>query len=115
LDFLVIDDAFDADTHAKISNFLSLPTWSFGWCSNPRSDQFAFWHKHFASSLRADHLEGEGEATQNDCVAEFKLNAPPIYDLWPIRRKWPKSVGDPILCRLQRAFRPKILASVRVC
>jgi SM-20-related protein len=81
-DFLVIDDAFDADTHAKIFNYLSLPTWSFGWRSNPQSDQFAFWHKHFAGILGVDRLEGEGEQTQYDCVAELKLNAPLIYDLW---------------------------------
>jgi SM-20-related protein len=77
----IIDDVFDADTHAKIFSFLSLPTWGFGWKSDVRNEH-SFWHKHFAGNIRPDHVDSAGAGQQYDCAEELKRRAPLIYDQW---------------------------------
>ena len=79
---LTIEDVFDHETHLEVFSYLTLPTWAFGWKSNAKSDQYCFWHKHFAGNTRPDHLDPEGIGKQFPCDKDLQKSAPLIFDLW---------------------------------
>lgn len=78
----VVENALDETRRMKIFEFLNQPGWQFGWKSNPKSDLYAFWHKHFAGSIHPDHFAKEGRGQQYDCAEELQRNAPLICEMW---------------------------------
>jgi SM-20-related protein len=78
----VIDDLLPAAGRQQVWNFLDQTGWHFGWKSDPKTDQYGFWHKHFAGNIHPDHEKKDGKERQYDCVEELQRKAPPIYDFW---------------------------------
>lgn len=61
---------------ATVNNFLRADGWKFGWKSHAKTDEFAFWHKHFAG-----HRKGRQE-TKYDCAEELGRTAPLMFAFW---------------------------------
>jgi SM-20-related protein len=73
---------FEENTRRRVFDFLRGPGWQFGWKSNPETDKFSFWHKHFAGNLHSDHTALGGDEKPYECADELRCNAPLLYELW---------------------------------
>lgn len=71
----------DAD-RALIYDFLAQPGWGFGWKSDPMTDRYSFFHKHFAGMISPDHYESSNIGSQPDCSEELGRNAPLLLGFW---------------------------------
>jgi SM-20-related protein len=72
----VVNDVLPPKNHQQIHDFLNKDGWVWGWKSQPKTDMFAFWHKHFAGALSSDH-----EVKQYDCAEELR-RFPPLLAFW---------------------------------
>ncbi len=73
----VIDDALSPADHDAVFKHVSSPTWDYGWRSNAKGGGSPFLHKHYAGSLRPDHLE-----KPYDCAAELAKAHPLLASMW---------------------------------
>lgn len=76
------DDCLREEDRARIYEFLKGPGWVFGWKSDPMTDRFSFWHKHFAGAVLPDHYGDPSAGRQSDCSEELAERAPLILGLW---------------------------------
>lgn len=81
------DDVLSVDSHKQIRDFLGQPGWHFGWRSNPQSDQFAFWHKHFAGNTRLDDADADVDVLEQsisgfDPAVDLRARAPLLGAFW---------------------------------
>jgi SM-20-related protein len=72
-----LDDVLKPDVHQRVHDFVTQNNWTWGWKSQPKTDMFAFWHKHYAGSLTSDH-----EEKQYDCAEELGKKAPLLHGFW---------------------------------
>jgi SM-20-related protein len=77
-----VDDVLRDDQRALIYDFLREPGWKFGWKSRRDSDDYSFWHKHFAGTIRSDHPNKRERQDPYDCADELQREAPLIHTLW---------------------------------
>jgi SM-20-related protein len=82
LGIALFDDLLTAPMRQQIWNFLNQAGWQFGWKSDPKTDQYGFWHKHFAGSIHPDHEKKDGQEVQYECAEELRRHAPMIHDVW---------------------------------
>ena len=78
----VLDDVLDAPMDKRVRDFVNHGGWKFGWKSDAKTDQYSFWHRHFAGSIHPDHYVKEGKGTQYDCGEELKQTAPVLHEFW---------------------------------
>jgi SM-20-related protein len=77
-----IDDVLDPALQRKIYDALRNGNWKYGWKSNPKTDQFTFWHRHFAGNVNPDHVKQDGKGVQYECADELKRQSPLIHEAW---------------------------------
>jgi SM-20-related protein len=77
-----IDDALDPALQQKVYDALRTGNWKFGWKSDAKTDQFSFWHRHFAGNLNPDHVKQDGKGEQYDCADELKRQSSLMHDVW---------------------------------
>lgn len=70
----VMDDVLPDAQRAAVETFLRQGGWRFGWKSREDSDNFAFWHRHFAGTRRSDD-------EPYDCEPELE-KFPVIQHFW---------------------------------
>jgi hypothetical protein len=60
-----MDSMLRDEQRKPIDEFLRGPGWKFGWKSKRNTDEFSFWHKHFAGPIQSDRVSppdlGAGE------------------------------------------------------
>jgi SM-20-related protein len=71
----IFDDLLDEYNHKRIFTYLRRGGWRFGWKSNSKKDQNAFWHRHFAGYVSVNEKA-------YDCAQELQERAPLLYHLW---------------------------------
>lgn len=94
-----IDGVAKLDERKELFDFLNQPGWSYGWKSSAKTDNFSFWHKHFAGP-RGGNLEYEPQSKSNglsDCAYELERGYPLILRLW--RHLQAVALKDHILVR----------------
>ncbi len=79
---LTIDNALDPALQKKVYDALRNGHWKHGWRSNPKTDQFTFWHRHFAGNVNPDHVKEGGKGDQYDCANELKRQNSLVYEAW---------------------------------
>lgn len=77
----IIDDLVPADLRTSIITVLRKPGWQYGWKSDPKNDQYTFWHKHFAGNRHSDHTKKD---EQYDCSEELLKNSLTISTFWKL-------------------------------
>jgi SM-20-related protein len=72
---IVFDLFFPNEFFQNICSLTRRPIWAFGWKSITKSDDFAFWHAHFA---------GGEEDSEQDCEDELRKHAwtKPVLEMW---------------------------------
>jgi len=82
---LVYDDVLPPERQKELNEYLGMPGWEWGWRSNRATDQYRFFHKHFAGSRRADRRDDKTKEVLDagyDCEDELQDNAPIIWLFW---------------------------------
>jgi SM-20-related protein len=74
-DVAVIDGLLDQGQRAFVRNALRRP-WAFGWKSSAKTDEYSFWHQHFAG-----HRSGAKDKPY-ECSDELGKNAPALFAFW---------------------------------
>lgn len=77
-----IDDALPQALQQSIYAGLRNGGWTYGWKSNAATDAYAFWHWHFAGTVKPDHHKTDGTAQPYDCAAELERQSPRVYTVW---------------------------------
>lgn len=82
--YRVFDDFLPDERRAELYEYLMEPTWEWGWRSHRQTDQYRFWHKHFAGARRADRRNKDGTVRDRgqDCAEELRGRAPLIWCFW---------------------------------
>jgi len=76
------DDWLPPEVQRQVHDFLMQPGWQFGWKSDPKTDPYAFWHKHFAGAQAPPGYGGDDREV--DCADELASRAPLLHRLWQI-------------------------------
>lgn len=76
------DDCLHDEDRQRIFDFLKQPGWQFGWKSDPMTDRYSFFHKHFAGTIMPDHYGSPNVGNQQDCSEELARTAPLLHGLW---------------------------------
>jgi SM-20-related protein len=79
---LKFDNCLRDQDRQKVYEFLQEPTWGFGWKSDPMTDRYSFFHKHFAGSIIPSHYDRTTAIETVDCETELQNSAPLIHGLW---------------------------------
>jgi len=79
----VFDNILPEPQRKEVYDFLMDPGWMFGWKSRAATDEYCFWHKHYAGALKPDTRE-----KPYDCAAE-------LNDEWcgPLGKFWSLLAG----------------------
>lgn len=74
----IVDDILAEPERQAVFEFLQAGGWKFGWKSASKTDQYSFWHRHFAGYRRATG----GSKNKYPCAEELSQVAPFLFDLW---------------------------------
>jgi len=94
----VVDNLLAEPRRKQIADFLNQGGWRFGWKSNAKTDNFSFWHKHFAGSFYTDHYDKNGQGRQYDCADELHRKVPLLHGLWLDLEKGPLAGHTLVRC-----------------
>jgi SM-20-related protein len=83
----IINNLLNREDHERVFNFLRQPGWVFGWKSDPKNDQYSFWHKHFAGNFYPDHYARGGQERSYSCSEELQRNALLLFEIWDFIQK----------------------------
>src|SRR5262245_16263051 len=73
---MTYDDLLMPQHQLTIHQFLKAGGWQFGWKSSSKTDQYSFWHRHFAGH------RNKIDRKKYDCSDELKSKVPLIYAMW---------------------------------
>ena len=82
-----MDNVLRDDQRKSIDDFLRGPGWRFGWKSKRNTDEFSFWHKHFAGPVHADRVSQPDHEEPVSCAEELARKTPAIHLLWAALEK----------------------------
>ena len=73
----VIDNFLSAREHAMIRDYLAhVGGWKFGWKSHSSTDNFSFWHKHFAGHKKTTPIGVGGRRARSAEAIPVRRRAP---------------------------------------
>jgi SM-20-related protein len=75
-DVFTLDNLLIERERKLVYDFLYDGGWKFGWKSSAKTDQFAFWHRHFAGH------RNKQKQNKYDCAEELKQTAPLLFAFW---------------------------------
>jgi len=75
-DVVIMDDVLPTRQCATLHDFLHEAAWRFGWKSASKTDQFSFWHAHFAGHRKAK------KEKEYPCADELATTAPLVFEMW---------------------------------
>jgi SM-20-related protein len=82
-----MDNVLRDDQRKAIDDLLRGPGWKFGWKSKRNTDEFSFWHKHFAGPILSDRVSQPDQDEPVSCAEELAHKAPAIHLLWTALEK----------------------------